>query len=256
MIKIGIIDDNIQLTELVSDYLSTQSDMKVVGIAHNGIEGMELIRNGKPDLIILDLIMPHSDGLSILEQLNTETIFTKVLMLTAFGNDDIIKKASELGVSYFLLKPFELTQLSDTIRSICLKKEYVVYAPKEIVFNMEKQDDNIEIRITEVLRSVGIPANLKGYLFLREAIQMVFHNVEVMGGVTKIIYPAIAEKFHTTASRVERAIRHAIEVGWNRGSIEQIEFVFGNTVSPLKGKPTNAEFIALISDHLRLQTVS
>jgi two-component system, response regulator, stage 0 sporulation protein A len=256
MIKIGIIDDNIQLTELVSDYLSTQIDMKVVGIAHNGIEGMELIRKEKPDLIILDLIMPHSDGLVILEQLYAETNFTKVLMLTAFGNDDIIKKANELGVSYFLLKPFELNQLSDTIRSICSKKEYGLNVPKESVFIKEKQYDNIEIRVTDVLRSVGIPANLKGYLFLREAIQMVFHNVELMSGVTKIIYPSIAEKYHTTASRVERAIRHAIEVGWNRGSIEQIEFVFGNTVSPLKGKPTNAEFIALISDHLRLQKVS
>lgn len=256
MIRIGLIDDNIQLTEVMDEYLSTQTDMKIVGIAHNGFDGVELIKNENPDIVILDLVMPHSDGLSLLEQLYEENIYTKVLMLTAFGKDDIIKKASELGVSYFLLKPFELTQLSETIRTICHKKDSYIPSVKEKGLKQEQQFENLEVRVTDVLRSVGIPANLKGYLFLREAIQMVFHNMEVLGGVTKIIYPAIAEKFHTTASRVERAIRHAIEVGWNRGSIEQIEFVFGNTVSPLKGKPTNAEFIALISDHLRLQSVS
>ena len=253
MIRIGIIDDNTELTGLLSDYLSTQNDMEVEGIAHNGFEGMELIKNKPLDVVILDLIMPHSDGLSLLEKLHVENIHKKVLILTAFGKEDVIQKASELGAAYFLLKPFELQKLSETIRTICSKKTHSVTIPKEN--DTLKKSDNIELRITEVLRSMGIPANLKGYLFLREAIHMVFDNFELMSGVTKAIYPEIAKKYHTTSSRVERAIRHSIEVGWNRGSIEQLNLVFGHTVSPLKGKPTNGEFIALIADYLRVKKV-
>lgn len=255
MIKIGIIDDNIQLTEVLSDYISSMDDMKVVGIAHNGLHGLDLVKGEQPDLVILDLILPHPDGISLLEKFYVENIDLKVLMLTAFGKEDIIKRANELGVSYFLLKPFELSQISDTIRTICSKKDYSTNKPVENKLREGKKEGNLELRVSDILRSMGIPANLKGYIFLREAIQMVFHNVDLMGSITKIIYPDIASKYHTTPSRVERAIRHSIEVGWNRGSIEQLDFVFGNTVSPLKGKPTNGEFIALIADHLRLQTV-
>ncbi|MFC4799959.1 sporulation transcription factor Spo0A [Neobacillus sp. GCM10023253] len=256
MIKIGIIDDNFQLTEILNEYLSKLVDMKVVGIAHNGMEGMELIKREHPDVVILDLIMPHTDGFSLLEKLYADHISTKVLMLTAFGKEDIIKKANELGVSYFLLKPFELSQLSDTIRTICSNESYSIKISRESKpANENKSGESLEVRITDVLRSMGIPANLKGYIFLREAIQMVFRNVELLGGITKLIYPAIAKLYNTTPSRVERAIRHSIEVGWNRGSIEHLNLVFGNTVSPLKGKPTNSEFIALIADHLRLQKV-
>ena len=261
MINVGIIDDNIHLTEILEDYISALDDMNVSGVAHNGLDGLDLIRREPVDLVILDLIMPHSDGLSLLEHLHSERIGTKVLMLTAFGKEDIIKQASEYGASYYLMKPFELSHLSEVIRNICLKDDHSVHVPKETITNRKVNNEiceNSKVRISEVLRSVGIPANLKGYLFLREAIQMVIKNVDLLGGlggITKIIYPAIAEKYHTTPSRVERAIRHSIEVGWNRGSIEVIEFVFGNTVSQLKVKPTNGKFIALIADHLRLQNV-
>jgi two-component system response regulator (stage 0 sporulation protein A) len=251
MIKIGIIDDNIQLTELLENHFSICGDMKVVGIAHNGVAGIELIRNEQPDVVLLDLIMPHSDGLSLLEQLYHENYNTKVLMLTAFGKDEIIKKAQELGASYFLLKPFEFSQLLETIRSICVGKPALTI-PKERQLTTGGKSQGLEMNITDVLRTLGIPAHLKGYMFLREAIKMVFNDTELLSGITKDIYPGIAKKFHTTMSRVERAIRHAIEVGWNRGSMEHIDYVFGNTVSPLRGKPTNGEFIALIADHLKL----
>nr|WP_263326411.1 sporulation transcription factor Spo0A [Neobacillus sp. Marseille-Q6967] len=257
MIKIGIIDDNILLTEVLDDYLSTLDDMKIIGIAHNGLDGMELIKREQLDLVILDLVMPHSDGLSLLKQLQKEKIDTKVLMLTAFGKEDVIQKASEYGVSYFLLKPFELSNLSDTIREICSKKEHRTTV--EAASPNKLQEDNLEVLITDVLRSMGIPANLKGYHFLRDAIQMVIENDELLnglGGITKVIYPTIAKKYHTTPTRVERGIRHSIEVGWNRGNIEVLNYVFGNTVSSLKNKPTNGKFIALIADYLKVKKAS
>jgi two-component system, response regulator, stage 0 sporulation protein A len=256
MINVGIIDDNIQLTEVLEDYIATLEDMKVTGVAHNGLDGLDLIKREPLDLVILDLIMPHTDGLSLLEQLYAEKNSTKVLMLTAFGKEDIIKQASDYGASYYLMKPFELSHLSEVIRNICLKESQSINTQRVNEIKQNNKGEDLEVRISDVLRSIGIPANLKGYLFLREAIQMVIQNVDLLGGlggITKIIYPTIAEKYHTTPSRVERAIRHSIEVGWNRGSIEVIEFVFGNTVSQLKVKPTNGKFIALIADYLRLK---
>ncbi|MDQ0970584.1 two-component system response regulator (stage 0 sporulation protein A) [Neobacillus niacini] len=250
MIKIGIIDDNVQFTELLKDFLSTINEMKVIGVAHNGMEGMELIEKKKPDLIILDLIMPFSDGLSLLKNIYEEGITTKVIMLTSIGTDEIITQAKELGASYFLMKPIELSNLPNMIMSICLDSVLQKTTLEKKIHNTNN-DDKLELKISDILRSIGIPANLKGYFFLREAIQMINNGCEI--SFSKVIYPAIASKYHTTPSRVERAIRHAIEVGWNRGGIEQLDFIFGNTVIPLKGKPTNGEFIAFIAEHLMLK---
>jgi len=249
MIKIGIIDDNVQFTEILIDFLSTFNEMEVIGVAHDGMKGMELIKNQKPDLIILDLIMPFSDGLSLLKNIYEENITIKVIILTSLGTEDTITRAKELGASYFLMKPIELSQLPKLLISICSES---VSMKKTLEKGLNKNNDGkIELKITDILRSIGIPANLKGYFFLREAIQMINNGCEI--SFSKVIYPAIASKHHTTTSRVERAIRHAIEVGWNRGGIEQLDLVFGNTVSPLKGRPTNGEFISLIAEYLRLQ---
>lgn len=250
MIKIGIIDDNVQFTELLKDFLSTINEMKVIGVAHNGMEGMELIEKKKPDLIILDLIMPFSDGLSLLKNIYEESITTKVIMLTSIGTDEIITQAKELGASYFLMKPIELSNLPNMIMSICSDSVLQKTTLEKKIHNTNN-DDKLELKISDILRSIGIPANLKGYFFLREAIQMINNGSEI--SFSKVIYPAIASKYHTTPSRVERAIRHAIEVGWNRGGIEQLDFIFGNTVSPLKGRPTNGVFIGFIAEHLMLQ---
>lgn len=259
MIKIAILDNNIQLTELLKKYLSNLDDMKLMGVAYNGIEGMELIKRERPDLVILDLIMPYSDGLSLLEKLYGEKIDTKVLILTSIGTEDIIKKASEFGASYFLLKPVEFSYLSEKIGNIFQNQKGASFVntsreKKELPHN--KKGENIEKRITNVLRSIGIPANLKGYFFLRDAIQMVINNSEIMmrwGSITKVIYPAIASRYHTTPSRVERGIRHSIEVGWNRSSNEALEMIFGNTLNTFKIKPTNGKFIISIADYLSSQ---
>lgn len=259
MIKIVIVDDNIQLTEMLKEYFSNLDDMEVIGVAYNGLEGMRLIKKERLDLVILDLFMPYSNGLSLLEKLDTEKIDIKVLILTSIGNEDTIKKASEYGASYFMLKPVELSYLSDTIRNICKKqKEWSLVNTKtdKKEAPQTSKGGNIENRITDVLRLMGIPANLKGYFFLREAIQMVFHNFEILvgwGGITKVIYPTIASKFHTTPSRVERGIRHSIEVGWNRSSDEVLELIFGNMLNTFNIKPTNGKFIAMIADYLRIQ---
>ncbi|MCM3691047.1 sporulation transcription factor Spo0A [Neobacillus niacini] len=250
MIKIGIIDDNVQFTEILIDFLSTFNDMEVIGVAHDGMKGMELIKNQKPDLIILDLIMPFSDGLSLLKNIYEENITIKVIILTSLGTEDTIIRAKELGASYFLMKPIDLSHLPKMIMSICSESVSMKKTLKKEKENTN-DDGKLELIITEILRSIGIPANLKGYHFIRDAIQIINNGCET--SFSKVIYPAIASKYHTTPSRVERAIRHAIEVGWNRGSLEQLDFVFGNTVSPLKGRPTNGEFIALIAEHLRLQ---
>jgi two-component system, response regulator, stage 0 sporulation protein A len=250
MIKIGIIDDNVQFTEILIDILSTFNDMEVIGVAHDGMKGMELIKNQKPDIIILDLIMPFSDGLSLLKNLFEENITTKVIILSSLGTEDTITRAKELGASYFLMKPIELSYLPKMILSIC-SESVSMKKTLEKVIHTTKNDGKFELKITDILRSIGIPANLKGYFFLREAIQMIMNGCET--SFSKVIYPAIASKYHTTPSRVERGIRHAIEVGWNRGGIEQLDLVIGNTVSPLKGRPTNGEFISLMAEHLRLQ---
>lgn len=250
MIKIGLIDDNVQFTEILIDFISTFNDMEVIGVAHNGMKGMELIKNQKPDLIILDLIMPYSDGLSLLKNIYEENINTKVIILTSIGTEDTITQVKELGASYFLMKPIELNHLPKMIKSICSENISMKPAIKKVMHNTN-HDKKLELQITDILRFIGIPAKLKGYFFLREAIQMINTGCET--SFSNVIYPAIASKYHTTPSRVERAIRHSIEVGWNRGGIEQLDFVFGNTVSPLKGRPTNGQFIGLIAEHLRLQ---
>ncbi|MFP7298290.1 sporulation transcription factor Spo0A [Neobacillus niacini] len=250
MIKIGIIDDNVEFTEILIDFLSSFNDLEVIGVAHDGMKGLELIKNQKPDLILLDVIMPFSDGLSLLKNIYEENITTKVIVLTSLGTEDTITRAKELGASYFLMKPIELSHLQKKIMSICSVGVSMKKTIEKVIPNTN-DDGKLEIIVTDILRSIGIPANLKGYFFLREAIQMINKGYE--SSLSKVIYPTIASKHHTTPSRVERAIRHAIEVGWNRGSIEQLDFVFGNTVSPLKGRPTNGEFIALIAEHLRLQ---
>lgn len=251
MIKIGIIDDNVQFTEILIDFLTTFNNMEVIGVAHDGMKGMELIKKQKPDLIILDLIMPFSDGLSLLKNIYEENITTKVIILTSIGTEDIITRAKELGAAYFLMKPIELSHLPNMIMSICSESVSIKPALREKVLLNSNNDNKLELKITDILRSIGIPASLKGYFFLREAIQMINNGCE--SSFSKVIYPAIASKYNTTPSRVERAIRHAIEVGWNRGGIAQLDFVFGNTVRPLKGRPTNGEFVALIAEHLRLQ---
>lgn len=252
-IRVCLVDDNQELVRVMEDYFETQQDIEIVGVAHNGRESLELLTNTSPDVVILDIIMPHMDGLAVLKEMR-DLNFKKqpqVIMLTAFGQEDVMKKAADLGASYFILKPFDLEYLADQVRQVYGKPRIERKTAKHPDHKQKKFD--LEASITNIIHEVGVPAHIKGYMYLREAIAMIFNNVELLGSITKVLYPDIAKKYNTTPSRVERAIRHAIEVAWSRGNIDSISELFGYTVSSSKAKPTNSEFIAMVADHLRLE---
>ena len=217
---------------------------------------MELVKEKNPDIILLDIIMPHLDGIGVLEKLNKMELSPKpkVIMLTAFGHENITQRAVELGASYYILKPFNLEVLAERIRQLgkvpAGSGKIQVNPVKNI--NIRKDNGFIE-EITQIIHEIGIPAHIKGYLYLRDAISMVAEEIELLGSITKILYPRIAQKYETTPSRVERAIRHAIEVAWARNNIDTIKKFFGYTINTEKGKPTNSEFIALVADRIRLK---
>ncbi len=251
-IEVLLVDDNREFCHLLEDYIENNDNFKVVGMAHNGNEGLELIKEKEPDVLILDLIMPHLDGIGVMEEMS-ELDFEKdikTIVLTAFGQEDITKRVVELGANYYIMKPFDLSKLIDRIKqmvnsSLDSESDYVIAA------NTEKKVD-IDVRITEIMHKLGVPAHIKGYLYLREAIELVINNIELLGAITKELYPTVAKKFNTTSSRVERAIRHAIEVAWERGNEDELNRYFGNTITK-DSKPTNSQFIARIADKLRLE---
>ncbi len=256
MYKILIADDNREFNELLSEYLSKEEDMDIIGNAFNGKEVLELVKEKNPDLILLDIIMPHLDGIGVLEELNKMELSPKpkVIMLTAFGHENITQRAVELGASYYILKPFNLEVLAERIRQLGKAPAGEGKIQANPVKNIHIRKDNGYIEeITQIIHEIGIPAHIKGYLYLRDAISMVAEEIELLGSITKILYPRIAQKYETTPSRVERAIRHAIEVAWARNNIDTIKKFFGYTINTEKGKPTNSEFIALVADRIRLK---
>jgi two-component system, response regulator, stage 0 sporulation protein A len=256
-IKVCVVDDNRELVGLLEDFISSQDDMEVVGIAHNGQECLEMLSNTDPDVLVLDIIMPHLDGLAVLERLRDlkKGVLPNVIMLTAFGQEDVTKKAVELGASYFILKPFDMENLGSHIRQVSGNSNSFTRKATTSSYRSqsEQKPKNLDASITSIIHEIGVPAHIKGYLYLREAISMVYNDIELLGSITKVLYPDIAKKYNTTASRVERAIRHAIEVAWSRGNIDSISSLFGYTVSMSKAKPTNSEFIAMVADKLRLE---
>lgn len=256
-IKVCVVDDNRELVGLLEDYISSQDDMEIAGIAHNGQDCLDLLGTTDPDVLVLDIIMPHLDGLAVLERLRElkKGALPNVIMLTAFGQEDVTKKAVELGASYFILKPFDMENLGNHIRQVSGKSSPVTRKAPAAAYrpHTEQKPKNLDASITSIIHEIGVPAHIKGYLYLREAISMVFNDIELLGSITKVLYPDIAKKYNTTASRVERAIRHAIEVAWSRGNIDSISSLFGYTVSMSKAKPTNSEFIAMVADKLRLE---
>ena len=266
-INILIADDNQEFAKTLAGYMQEQEDMEVIGIAKDGQEAVEMITNIEPDIALLDVIMPHLDGIGVLEKMNTISNDKKptCIMLSAVGQDKITQKAVNLGAEYYVVKPFDIELLIKRIRELKnfkpgqnmnsfigreIKPQYV-----EIASN-EKTQENLEALVTNIIHEVGVPAHIKGYQYLREAIIMVVNDIDVINQITKSLYPKIAYKFNTTPSRVERAIRHAIEVAWGRGDQKIVENIFGYTISAAKGKPTNSEFIAMIADKLRLELKS
>ncbi|MDR0267029.1 sporulation transcription factor Spo0A [Paenibacillus sp.] len=261
-IEVLLADDNREFTNLLAEYITEQEDMMVTGIAYNGEEVLNMISESRkiPDVLILDIIMPHLDGLGVLERLREMNLSPqpKIIMLTAFGQENITQRAVQLGASYYILKPFDMEVLASRIRqlvggqSVTSGNVSMASSLKSNVVPMAK-GKNLDANITSIIHEIGVPAHIKGYQYLREAITMVYNNIEILGAITKTLYPAIAEKFKTTPSRVERAIRHAIEVAWTRGNIDSISHLFGYTINISKSKPTNSEFIAMVADKLRIE---
>ena len=245
-IRVLMIDDNINLVEMIKEYFSSHASIKIVLEAYDGDQGYKMIESMQKDydVIILDLIMPNKDGLYVLEQMKTHGLDKKIIVATSYNASDVIRKVSEYGVNYFILKPFELSDLEKRILE-CVN----IQSGKTIDF----YHNNLQISITKILHELGIPSHIKGYQYIREGISLLYNKPEIIGGITKELYPEIALKFDTTVSRVERAIRHAIEVSWNRGNWDLMEDIFGHSVDIDKAKPTNSEFIVTVADKLRLE---
>lgn len=246
--RLLIIDDNKSLVDMIKEYFSDHADIRVTLEAYDGAEGFRLIEKKKDeyDIILLDLIMPNKDGISVLEEMKKKEIDKKVIVLTSYNTQDMIRKVSEMGASYFMLKPFELSNLESRIIEVA---EGIKYGGKSI----DLFHNNLQKSITNTLHELGVPSHIKGYQYIREGITLVYQRPELVGGITKELYPEIARKYETTVSRVERAIRHAIEVSWNRGNWQLMEEIFGHSVDIDKAKPTNSEFIVTVADKLRLE---
>lgn len=258
-IQIVIADDNREFGDILSEYLSNQNDIEVIGMARDGNEAIDLITSKTPDIAILDIIMPHLDGLGVLEKINSMPLKKRPLfiILSAVGQDKITQRALALGAEYYIVKPFDMDvlvsrirQLKDSTKNAIIRSEYAMETKAQYHTPVQR---NLEVEVTSIMHEIGVPAHIKGYQYLRDAIMMVVKDLDIINSITKQLYPSIARIYNTTPSRVERAIRHAIEVAWSRGQVEAIDELFGYTVSIGKGKPTNSEFIAMVADKLRLE---
>lgn len=248
-IKILIADDNRSFANSLKDYFTQVEGYEVCGIALNGMEALEMMTKAQPDIVLLDLVMPYLDGLGVLERAQEQLTekAPKFILMTAFGQENLTKKALQMGALYYILKPFDLPVLDIRIKQLAMHEEEAEYIPP-----MPNKTDNLDVEITRIIHQMGVPAHVKGYQYLRDAIILVTQDVNLMGAVTKELYPMVAEKYDTTASRVERAIRHAIELAWDRGNVDMMNKYFGYTIDIDRGKPTNSEFIAMIADKLRI----
>ena len=247
MIKLLMVDDNVNLVKMVSEYFKNKDNISLEFVAHDGKEGIELIeeKQNEFDVLLLDLIMPKKDGLYVLEEMKKRGINKNVIVETSYNTQEVIKQVSDYNVNYFILKPFELDDLENRIMGISKRKDDTK--------TLDFYHNNLQVSITKILHELGIPSHIKGYQYIREGVSIIFERPETIGGITKELYPELASKFDTTVSRVERAIRHAIEVSWNRGDWELMEEIFGHSVDIDKAKPTNSEFIVTVADKLRLE---
>lgn len=255
-VRVVIADDNAQLREMVASFLSQQGGIEIAGMAADGSQALELIEQKEPDVLICDMIMPRMDGYAMLERLAAMKLTHRpgVIALTALGRDDFVTRAVNLGVNYYMIKPFDYMMLTQRVYEAAGKGERAEAIGMRMNSEVRSSmGDSLEEQIANLFLTVGIPAHIKGYQYLREAVKMVMENPERINRITKELYPGIAHRFGTTSSKVERAIRHAIEVAWNRGRIEALDEAFGRNVCSLDDKPTNGEFIALCASRLTLR---
>jgi two-component system response regulator (stage 0 sporulation protein A) len=249
-LRIVIADANEDFRKILSEIISDEEDMTVVASAGDGREALTAVREQKPDVLLMDLVLPKLDGLGVLQHLPETECRPAVVVTSAFVTDNVMAKCSELGATLFVSKPCDTGAILSRLR---LASDMRTPVRRELAGLDARPEPSLEAVVTEVIHEIGVPAHIKGYQYLREAIILAVNDMEVINAVTKVLYPAVARKFGTTPSRVERAIRHAIEVAWDRGDLETLQKFFGYTVSNIKGKPTNSEFIAMIADSLNLQ---
>lgn len=246
--RVLIADIDEDFRRLLTDVLSLEDDMECVGGTDNGVDALSLAAEQRPDVLVMDLVLLKLDGIEVLRHLPEACPGTKAIVVTHLYRSEIVRQCSALGAAYFVPEPCDVSLLLDRIRQIsaCPTQE-------ELLTPSRTGDANLEAAVTEIIHEIGVPAHIKGYQYLHEAIILTINDMDIINAVTKVLYPEVAKKFGTTPSRVERAIRHAIEVAWDRGDIEVLQKFFGYTVSNIKGKPTNSEFIAMIADCLSLR---
>ena len=246
-VKILIADGNDEFCGHLKQTLERSGGYEVVGIADDGEKALALLSSEQPDVLVLDLLLSKADGISILKQAHSMEKQPVALVLSGFMTEYVGNMAVSLGVQYFMAKPCDFELVAERIREIVATEQ------QARAMTARKGEINIEAMVTSIIHEIGVPAHIKGYQYLREAIMIAVNDMDVINAITKVLYPQVAKTFATTPSRVERAIRHAIEVAWDRGDLETLQKFFGYTVSNSKGKPTNSEFIALIADKLQLQ---
>lgn len=244
-----VVDDSMEFTSSVEKYFKDNVSIDIVNVISDGSEVINYLQNGNEniDIILLDLILPGKDGLEILEDLKEQKINKPVIVLSSYQKDYAVRMTKDCRVDYFMIKPVNLPTLERRIKSI-------VSAEKSPVKELNVTEEN-ELEVTELLHYLGVPSQLKGYAYLREGILMLYKSAGVTSGITKQIYPAIANLYNTTPSRVERAIRHAIEISWNRADYEMMNKIFGHSIDYDRAKPTNSEFMMTLSDALRLKQI-
>ena len=250
-LKILIADNQTEFGEMYGKVLENYG-MEVSLCAKDGLELVERTKKLKPDVVLADVFMPNLDILGVLNTLK-ETMSKEmplVMAMSSFDNPRLEKETLNAGAAYYFLKPFDITTLADRIIQLSGWKSE---RSPVIVRDNVVTDAELEVMVTDIIHQIGVPAHIKGYHYLRESIMLSIKNDDIINSVTKLLYPTVAKKFSTTSSRVERAIRHAIEVAWDRGDLDVLNSFFGYTINNSRGKPTNSEFIAMISDKLRLK---
>ena len=249
-VRVLVVDDNRRIVNLLKNALEKEEEVEVVGTASDGEEALQMIHLKRPDVVLLDLIMPKIDGLGVMDF----PVHPQVIVVSAVSQESVTEHAFALGAAYYILKPFDTRVIIARVKSVGMTGEKGDKVVTTVFENRNRlQNHSMEAEITQTIHEIGVPAHIKGYQYLRDAILMSVSDTEMLGAITKRLYPNIAKKHQTTPSRVERAIRHAIEVAWSRGKVDTIEELFGYTVSDRKGKPTNSEFIALLADKIRLE---
>ena len=245
-----IADNSEEFCGALSEALQRTGRFTVIGTALDGEQALHMIAAQNPEVLVLDLMLSKRDGISVLKELAAQDLKPAILATSGFITDFVASAAAGLGAKYLMLKPCDMTALVERLEEIRGGES------QRTTPNRKGSKQSIESMVTGIIHEIGVPAHIKGYQYLREAIIIAVNDMDVINAITKVLYPQVAKTFQTTPSRVERAIRHAIEVAWDRGDLDTLQRFFGYTVSNTKGKPTNSEFIALIADKLQLQLKS